>query len=106
MSDAAYHDLSAIERDALLGAATADATVADRPHKGDVHARVESLRGGSVSKPSIYTALDRLADAGFVRIDDIDGRSKAVSVTGDGVRLLDHAGDTLTNAAYANTRYD
>ena len=94
-----YHDLSATERDTLLGAATADATTGDRPHKGDVFNAVNDIAGWTVSRPTVYSAIDRLADAGLLRVSPINDRAQGVALTPTGVHLLHDAADRLKNAA-------
>ena len=94
-----FHQLTGTERDTLYAAATADASVGDRPHKSDVHDRVEELRGAAVSHPTVYSAIDRLADAGLVHIGSINKRSKSVALTPAGVHLLFDAGERFAAAA-------
>lgn len=94
-----YHDLSATERDTLLAAATADATVGDRPHKGDVFNAVNDIAEWSVSRPTVYSAIDRLAEAGLLRVSPINDRAQGVTLTSTGVHLLHDAADRLKDAA-------
>ena len=94
-----YHDLAATERDTLLAAATATPSVGDRPHKGDVYERVNNIAEWTVSRPTVYSAIDRLADAGLLRVSRIDGRSKGVRVTPTGVHVLHDAAERLQKAA-------
>lgn len=100
MSDATtYHDLSATERDTLLAAATATATTGDRPNKADVFKQANQIAEWTVSRPTVYTAIDRLADAGLLRVSPIDDRSKGVTVSPTGIHLLHDAADRLREAA-------
>jgi Fe2+ or Zn2+ uptake regulation protein len=94
-----YHDLSAIERDTLLGTATADATVGDRPHKGDVFDAVNDIAEWSVSRPTVYSAIDRLDEANLLRVRPINDRAQGVTLTPTGVHLLHDAGGRLKDAA-------
>ena len=94
-----YHDLSAIERDTLLGAAIADPTTGDRPHKGDVFDAVNDIAEWTVSRPTVYSAIDRLADVGLLRVSPINDRAQGVALTPTGVHLLHDAADRLKDAA-------
>jgi len=94
-----YHDLAATERDTLLAAATATPSVGDRPHKGDVYERVNDIAEWTVSRPTVYSAIDRLADAGLLRVSAIDGRAKGVRVTPTGVHVLHDAAERIREAA-------
>ena len=100
MSDATrYHDLSAPERDTLLAAATATPSAGDRPNKADVFKQANQIAEWTVSRPTIYTAIDRLADAGLLRVSPIDDRAKGVTVSPTGVHEPHDAAERLQKAA-------
>jgi len=93
-----YHDLSATERDALLAAATATSTTGGRPNKADVYRSFGDMQRSSITAPSLYKAIDRLADEGLLRVSPIDDRAQGVTVTPAGDHVLHDAADRLRKA--------